>query len=100
MLKMKDKIINSIPFLKSRHYKKLRDSDKDSFNIVLRDLIEFSGAERPSYVKGDHCQTAYNEGMKRVINRISNFLKYDEEAIKESKEIYKISILDHNINNN
>ena len=95
---MKNKILNSIPFLKSKHYKLLRDSDRDSFNIVLRDLIEFSGAERPSYVKGDQYQTAYNEGMKRVVKRINNFLNYDEEAIKESKAVYK-SLLDHNINN-
>ena len=96
---MKNKIINSIPFLKSRHYKSLRDSNEESFNVMLRDLIEFSGSERPSYSKGDHCQTAYNEGMKRVVNRITNFLNYDEKAIKESKEAYKSSILDHNINN-
>ncbi len=92
---MKQKIKESIPFLKSNYYKELKKSNPIAFNVMLRDLIEFSGCERPSHVKGDAYETAYNEGMKRVVNRINNFLKYDEKAIKESKEAYKSSILDH-----
>lgn len=90
---------NSLPTVKSKEYKKLVESNKKAFDFVLGDLISFSGYEQPSYVKGDSHETAFNEGMKRVVKRIINFINFDEEKLEQSKKIFRTQVLEH-INKN
>lgn len=78
-------------------YKKLKKADPESFNIILGDLIAFTKYDNPSYVQGDSYQTAYNEGMKRVIMRIKKFINYTEEDMAEIEKANRKTLLEHQL---
>ncbi len=65
--------------LKAHRYKAVFGTDDGRF--VLADLVAYSGADRASYVPGKFDETAYREGMRRVIDRIRHFARMDESEI-------------------
>ena len=77
----------SLTITKSRRY-------KETFNTVngkdvLKDLLEFCHYRKPTYVSGDPCGSAYNEGMRRVALRIVSFLNMSEADIQKIMETHE-----------
>lgn len=57
--------------------------------MVLADLIKFSGAKDQSYTPGDPTQTAFNEGMRRVVTRIEKFTGMTPKEIRHIAEVHR-----------
>jgi len=64
-------------FKLSDHYKKVFSTPEGK--KVLYDLMKFGKFNQPTYSPGDPNGTAFNEGMRRVILRIVNFVEADLE---------------------
>lgn len=62
-----------------KKYRALFDSQEGK--EVLKDLLVFCDYDAPTFVAGDPCSTAYNEGKRRVALRISSFLKKKDPAV-------------------
>ena len=67
---------------------------KDVFNspdgqMVIADLIKFTNAHDQSYTPGDPTQTAFNEGMRRVITRIEKFVHMTPKEISRIAEMHR-----------
>ena len=72
---------------KSDWYKQTFDSDTGK--MVLADLIAFTGAHDQSYTPGDPTQTAFNEGMRRVVTRIEKFTGMTPREIRHIAEVHR-----------
>lgn len=72
---------------KADWYKNVFDSEAG--RMVLADLIKFSGAHEQSYTPGDPTQTAFNEGMRRVVTRIERFVGMTPKEIQHIAEVHR-----------
>ena len=72
---------------KADWYKQTFDSDIGK--MVLADLIAFSGSNGQSYTPGDPTQTAFNEGMRRVVTRIEMFTGMTPKEIRHIAEVHR-----------
>ncbi len=72
---------------KSDWYKHVFESYQGK--MVLADLIAFSGAHEQSYTPGDPTQTAFNEGMRRVVTRIEKFTGMTPKEIRHIAEVHR-----------
>ena len=75
-MNVKEKMLASVS-----HYKKVFGSEQGK--KVLYDLARNHFLLRPSYVKGDTYETAFNEGQRNVVLRILSILKMDELQLIE-----------------
>lgn len=72
---------------KSDWYKSVFESYQGK--MVLADLIKFSNAHDQSYTPGDPTQTAFNEGMRRVVTRIEKFTGMTPKEIRHIAEVHR-----------
>ena len=72
---------------KAQWYKNVFDSYEG--RMVLADLIKFSGAHDQSYTPGDPTQTAFNEGLRRVVTRIEKFVGMTPKEISHIAEVHR-----------
>ena len=72
---------------KSDWYKMTFGSEEGK--MVLADLIAFSGAHGQSNMPGDPTQTAFNEGMRRVITRIEQFVEMTPKEMRHIAEVHR-----------
>lgn len=72
---------------KAQWYKMVFESDQGQ--MVLADLIKFSNAHNQSYTPGDPTQTAFNEGMRRIVTRIEKFTGMTPRELKHIEELHR-----------
>lgn len=72
---------------KAQWYKNVFDSPDGE--IVLADLIKFTNAHDQSYVPGNPDETAFREGMRRVITRIEKFIHMTPNQISRISEMHR-----------
>lgn len=76
---------------KSKSYKKLFKDNKEG-EEVLADLLNFCGQYKSSHSPNDPYASAFNEGKRRVILRILNFIKMEEKEIQDIISINNNSV--------
>lgn len=90
MLKSKNKKMIEKKVARTMDYKRAFSSEQGK--RVLYDLIASHHLMRPTYVRGDAIEMAYNEGQRNVVLRILSILETTEEAmtnlIRESNDEY------------
>ena len=79
---MSDIVPRAVRFMvaKAQWYKNVFNSPDGE--MVLADLIKFANAHDQSYTPGDPTQTAFNEGMRRVVTRIEKFVDMTPKEMK------------------
>lgn len=60
-------------------YARVLDPQGRDAGLVLRDLARYCRLGRSSFVPGDPCQTAFNEGARDVFLHIAEMLSLDAE---------------------
>ena len=57
--------------------------------LVLADLIKFTHAHDQSHTPGDPLETAFNEGMRRVVTRIEKLAHMTPAEIRRLAEAHR-----------
>jgi len=72
---------------KAQWYKNVFDAPDGQ--MVLADLIKFANAHDQSYVAGSPDETAFREGMRRVVTRIEKFIHMTPKQIAHISEMHR-----------
>ncbi len=72
---------------KAQWYKTVFDSPDGQ--MVLADLIKFTNAHEQSFVPGAADETAFHEGMRRVITRIEKLTNMTPKEIQRISEVHR-----------